>query len=131
MSIERDDLAQLIQDRLEQYGCPDSYMENEISWWMSLIPDVRPEVRAFAETMEEELRAGANIPGISSGTQRGDWLSLLNILNFRSDTLEDVIDAYIHEDPVCPEGVTEIREAAADVGNVAMMLADTCGALET
>jgi len=35
--IDKDELENTIKDKLESYGCPDSYLENEIKFWLALL----------------------------------------------------------------------------------------------
>lgn len=92
----------------------------------------RPEVRAFADLMEAQLRANDHKPG----WKRDHWIDLFYRL--REETLE-LYDALRDADTydTSDRGARLTREQvfvsagreAADVANFAMMIADVCGAL--
>src|SRR5690606_29272888 len=88
-----------------------------------------PEVIAFAHLMQHKLNMNAHKDGEGwgrdSGGKRG-WKSCSP--QFLMDKLyEEVLELTlaIHEG----DSAKSIRQEAADVGNIAMMLADVCGAL--
>jgi NTP pyrophosphatase (non-canonical NTP hydrolase) len=84
---------------------------------------MRPEVRAFANLMERELR---------NNDHKGGW---------KNDSAEDLMKRVLEEALELSEEVKinfgrtpeqrayDIGEEAADVANMAMMVADVCGAL--
>ncbi len=78
--------------------------------------DLRPEVLAFAAEMERNLRANDN-----KGGWRGMRIGPL-VRRLREET-EELCEALILGDRPA------IRSEAADVGNIAMMIADVSGAL--
>lgn len=94
----------------------------------------RPEVVAFADLMEQQLRANDHKPGWKSDTA----IELARRLNQESDELWGVLNEMDPGraqagDAVLPEQYRELSEQAgreaADVANFAMMIADVCGAL--
>jgi len=107
------ELPQSSIDRLRD-SAPPKVEESEE--WASR---VRPEVAAFAQAMEAQLKANDHKPGWKSDSLD----SLHRRLIEEADELLEEID----KDAWTPEGVT--REAA-DVANFAMMLADRCGGLK-
>lgn len=86
----------------------------------------RTEVLAFAKAMELELIENRN---------KGTWKNcsvgyLLDKLSEEHQELYDVMVKYVHAPSDQKESMLkEILSEAADVGNIAMMLADICGAL--
>jgi len=44
--INKDELENTIKDKLESYGCPASYLENEIKFWLALLSKGEEEIRA-------------------------------------------------------------------------------------
>ena len=81
---------------------------------------VRPEVRAFADAMEERLAANDHKPGWIGDSPH----ALLARLREEATELQVVLNS-----SATPGRETILREAA-DVANFAMMIADVCGALE-
>lgn len=78
----------------------------------------RPEVAAFANLMEQQLRANDHKPG-----WKGDEPdALFRRLVEESSELEDAIYHTV-------DGEAFVGKEAADVANFAMMIADVCGAL--
>lgn len=75
----------------------------------------RPEVRAFADAMEEQLSANDH----KGGWQRDTALSLLRRLREETTELARAIG-----------GEGDVLKEAADVANFAMMIADVSGALK-
>lgn len=90
----------------------------------------RPEVRAFANLMEAQLRANDHKPGWKNDTDLGlferlgeESADLLSALHRHAKRLSWG-DGWVMEDTV-----PRIGREAADVANFAMMIADVCGAL--
>lgn len=91
----------------------------------------RPEVRAFADLMEAQLRANDHKPGWKDDTD----LDLFERLGQESAELLAALrrnakrlmwgDSWVMEDTV-----PRVGAEAADVANFAMMIADVCGALK-
>lgn len=81
---------------------------------------VRPAVAAFAEAMEAQLRANDG---------KGDWIrdSAIGLFEHMMEEVEELREEI--RLPVVSRAVTRIQREAADVGNMAMMVADVCGAL--
>ena len=76
-----------------------------------------PEVVAFADAMEAQLRANDHKPG-----WKNDWSKdLLKRLREETDELEKTLEE--------PDYTGNILKEAADVANFAMMIADVCGGL--
>lgn len=92
------------------------------------IDDCRAEVKAFAVLMERELRANEHKPGWKRDNPRAlahrvvqeakELLDEANRFPAGGAGKMDALDA-----------AARIAEEAADVGNMAMMVADVCGAL--
>lgn len=80
---------------------------------------LRPEVAAFAQMMERKLRANDFKPG-----WKGDSPSAL--CRRVDEEVGELRDAVSRGAPVAL-----IAEEAADVGNMAMMVADVCGGLDS
>jgi NTP pyrophosphatase (non-canonical NTP hydrolase) len=92
----------------------------------------RPEVVAFADAMERQLRANDH---------KGGWRDehhddLLARLREETEELAGVLDLgqgnsahFYPNDPNGPKWSDEVRREAADVANFAMMIADVCDAL--
>lgn len=80
---------------------------------------LRPEVAAFAQLMERELRVNDH----KGGWQYEDPLCLLDRLREESRELKCAVGGAITPDP------DSVGSEAADVANFAMMIADVCGAL--
>lgn len=92
----------------------------------------RPQVVAFANLMEAQLRANDHKPG----WKRDGWSALLHRLREETQQLEDRMNhatfadysdrgARVYHDPKLIAA-----ERTAHVANFAMMIADVCGALE-
>lgn len=89
---------------------------SELSEAIALYNLLRPEVRAFAVLMEQQLRERE--PTRKNVPPRELWRLLLD-------------EAHELSTEVTLQGTPEkIAKEAADVGNFAMMIADVCGALE-
>jgi hypothetical protein len=81
-------------------------------WWL------RPEVRAFAVAMEQQLQRHDDRPGWKGETP--SWL-LYRVRQEMGELAEEVLG------PCVP---AEVLGEAAGVANFAMMVADVCGAFE-
>ncbi len=89
---------------------------------------LRPEVVAFAQFMERELRINDHRPG---------WKGDLSILLARRVVVEagDLLAATSmyatrpKNAPFSDAAIAAVAKEAADVANMAMMVADVCGAL--
>jgi len=79
----------------------------------------RPEVRAFADLMEAQLRANDHKPGWKNERTLPLFSRLL-------DEVAELGRQFYYEDDFDAECV---GPEAADIGNFAMMIADVCGAL--
>ncbi len=88
----------------------------EVEWLREAL-DMRPEVLAFAWLMERELRANDHKPGWK---QDDAQLLALRMLEEGQELLRAVYKSSRHK----------IGEEAADVANMAMMVADVCDALD-
>lgn len=83
-------------------------------------PGLRPEVRAFAEVMEAQLRRNDHKPG----WKHDEPDALLKRLREETEELQEVCDEQTSDSG------PEILREAADVANFAMMIADVCGGLD-
>jgi len=83
----------------------------------------RPEVRAFADLMEAQLRANDHKPGWKGE----EWWPLLCRLREETLELQDALGPGSRTD--LPAWSARVGSEAADVANFAMMIADVCGAL--
>lgn len=83
----------------------------------------RPEVRAFADLMEAQLRANDHKPGWKSDPV---W-PLIERLHEECSELHREVD--VGDEPGTPAWISRVGNEAADVANFAMMIADVCGAL--
>lgn len=91
----------------------------------------RPEVRAFADLMEAQLRANDHKPGWKNDFPSDLWERLRE----EATELVDAIGFWgkqknwgemaLH----MPRAIEDVGREAADVANFAMMIADVCGAL--
>lgn len=92
------------------------------------VKDLRPSVVAFAIEMERELRANAH-KGNRPAWRADPVDGLLNHLDDEVRELADV--AYRGPGPhMTPLRLAAVREEAADVANMALMVADSVGALD-
>lgn len=82
----------------------------------------RPEVRAFADLMEAQLKANDHKPG----WKNDDWRALRMRLG---DEMRELFAACVRKET--GRDHADIGPEAADVANFAMMIADVCGALPT
>ena len=83
---------------------------------------LRPEVAAFAQLMERNLRASDH---------KGGWDDMSNV-----ELLSSIKDEYDELDRAArvvgiQDRKAKITHEAADVANFAMMIADNCGGLES
>ncbi len=83
---------------------------------------LRPEVAAFAQLMERNLRADDH---------KGGWDDMSNV-----ELLSSIKDEYDELDRAArvvgiQDRKAKITHEAADVANFAMMIADNCGGLES
>ena len=85
---------------------------------LRLLLDLRPEVLSFAHLMERELRNNDHKPGWKHDSAQ----SLFSHLHAETRELKAWLD-FANPDPA------HISEETADVANMAMMVADVCGAL--
>lgn len=86
----------------------------------------RPEVRAFADLMEAQLRANDHKPGWKRDHPNYD---LMPRLREEADELAGAIFAWVRARRGGGSLADAIGREAADVANFAMMIADVCGAL--
>ena len=96
------------------------------------VNDLRPSVVAFAIEMERELRANAR-KGNRAAWRREFPADLIAHLSEELDELDTA--AWELRRPgmrldAIPARLAAVRSEAADVGNMAMMVADACGALD-
>lgn len=86
-------------------------------------PRWRPEVEAFADLMEAQLRANDHKPG-----WKGEpvW-PLIERLHEEATELHEEVD--VGDNVGSSEWISRVGAEAADVANFAMMIADVCGAL--
>lgn len=88
---------------------------------------LRPEVIAFAEAMQFKLDKNAKKKGWPEQDTNGDrgWKSCppMFLEGKLQEEVGELLEALVGGD------VEAIRREAADVGNIAMMLADNAGAL--
>lgn len=82
---EQEHLERQMTERLEQYGCPDSYIQNELEWWKRLLATHykarEAEIEHKAKTsllLDLELKA-RHEPGLTS---------------FETDRIVDFVDFY-------------------------------------
>lgn len=97
------------------------------------VTDVRPEVAAFARAMQYKLdknkhKDGAGWPRNADGSRNG-WHDCT--IEFLAGKLSEEVDELLDEVEKRRLNKEATRNEAADVGNIAMMLADVCGALST
>lgn len=92
-------------------------------------PAWRPEVRAFADLMEAQLKANDHKPGWKGENPHAFWPRLSD----EALDLADAMENYKFRDGSDSDAdhVAAIGKEAADVANFAMMIADVCGALST
>lgn len=102
----------LLQDLPDALSLPDPKPEGVPAW--------RPEVRAFADLMEAQLKANDHKPGWKGDDPNALWSRLSDEA---LELTEEVGDSA--RDPIL------VGKEAADVANFAMMIADVCGALST
>lgn len=111
-------------------------------WGVTLVPiapvspspemgEWRPEVRAFADLMEAQLRANDHKPGWKDDTD----LDLFERLGEESAELLAALHRNAKrlmwgDDWVMEDTVLRVGREAADVANFALMIADVCGALK-
>lgn len=84
--------------------------------------ELRPEVRAFAEAMEAQLRANDHKPGWKNDSA---FSLLVRLQEEKDELLEAVSCGRIGS----PEWAKRVVKETADVANFAMMIADVCGGL--
>ena len=95
---------------------------------MLKLSDCRPEVLAFALLMERELRANDHKPGWKEDSPE---VLAQRVRQEAAELLEVASDHYANtRTPVPPLLRDKIAEETADVANMAMMVADVCGALQ-
>lgn len=91
----------------------------------------RPEVVAFANLMEAQLRANDHKPG-----WKGEFAD--ELFPRIQEEAEELREAIVHHNRqvslgdvalFLPQSIAEVGREAADVANFAMMIADVCGAL--
>lgn len=87
----------------------------------------RAIIRYFAAAMERKLAAN---DGIKGGWMRADWRGMMRLLRQEVGELYEALDAWA-ENMYSDESamLAEIRDEAADVGNIAAMIAQRVGAL--
>ncbi len=54
-NLDGPELREKVKDKLETYGCPDSYLENEIEFWLALIPN-EEETRKELEVLRGQIK---------------------------------------------------------------------------
>lgn len=82
----------------------------------------------FAHAMQQKINENMHKGGWNTGDPENDRAFLREKLEEEVDELFDELDAYEHNpDEYVGDGL--LREAA-DVANIAMMLADVCGQLK-
>lgn len=92
----------------------------------------RLEVKKFADAMETELKENDHKKGWKNCTSG----FLISKLDEETKELLEVVRAYknINNEELLHDDMTELKarilSEAADVGNIAMMIADICGALQ-
>jgi hypothetical protein len=92
----------------------------------------RPEVAAFADLMEAQLRANDHKPGWKGESAGAD---LLPRLHEEADELREALRLWAAQVAwgsaalYLPQNIAKVGREAADVANFAMMIADVCGAL--
>ena len=86
--------------------------------------ELRPEVAAFAQAMEAQLRANDHKPG-----WRGDSPEIL--MRRLYEEAGELRRCVVCREPWSAEEAARVLKEAADVANFAMMVADVCGGLET
>lgn len=84
---------------------------------------LRPEVLAFAQAMEAQLRANDHKPGWRNDKPENLFVRLTEEA---SELDHEIAQKYVRETLFDP---AEVLKEAADVANFAMMIADVCGAL--
>ncbi len=87
--------------------------------------ELRPEVAAFAQAMEAQLRANDHKPGWIDDHPR----ELLTRMDDEAVELRQVVRCLLGRSPLTSPST--VLSEAADVANFAMMVADVCGGLET
>ncbi len=84
--------------------------------------DLRPEVRAFARLMEQQLRANDHKPGWKDDNP-------MALLDRADEELNELHVALIHAFVDMKGNRERVGREAADVANFALMIADVCGCL--
>lgn len=106
---------QVLRHELAAFPAPEASEVEAVAW--------RPEVRAFANLMERQLRANDHKPG-----WKGDhWVDLFN--RIEQERLELGVECSVNSRGLRTGTPETIGREAADVANFAMMVADVCGAL--
>lgn len=96
-----------------------------------IILDARKEVIVFVEAIARAMEAE-----LKENDYKGSWKDcsigfLLDKLNEEHEELYEIVIKHVRAPSVQKESMLqEILSEAADVGNIAMMIADVCGALE-
>lgn len=113
-----DDMAWMCEDALSHAN---PKPEGEPAW--------RPEVRAFADLMEAQLKANDHKPGWKRDYS-GD---LFKRIADESEDLHAVLSNYEFRDGSDSDAdhIAAIGREAANVANLSLMIADVCGALST
>ncbi len=87
--------------------------------------ELRPEVAAFAQAMEAQLRANDHKPGWKDDHSR----DLIGRMDDEYTELAQAVRFRLGRSPLTSPAT--ILNEAADVANFAMMVADVCGGLKT
>ena len=45
--MSKGNLRDKIKNKLENYGCPDSYLDNEVEWWLNFLKKEQEESKLF------------------------------------------------------------------------------------
>lgn len=96
---------------------------------LTRVRELCPEVLAFAHLMQRKLDANAHKDGQGwdrDGTGKRGWKNC-DVSFLRGKLTDEVVELIVAIRE--PTNHDNVAEEAADVGNIAMMLADVCGAL--
>lgn len=74
-----------IKARLREYGCPDSYIENEVKWWKSLYLAALPKEKEIEDNFEVTADGGIDID-IDEKDVEGTGDKLVHLAKFADAT---------------------------------------------